>query len=166
MHPPVPHRSSSSSLAGAVIDLTGDDGTEDSARKKRKLDHHSPAVAGPSSQPPGSINAHLSTASGSLNWMGEQASQTRADMLPTELFPTPSPHNQHPMGLGMTSAAPPAAAATDQQASIPPLAQLHSLAPVPVPMQDIVTAQEAQPEPQTTLEEDCLEANFDEDEED
>ncbi|KAM5535504.1 hypothetical protein V8D89_010841 [Ganoderma adspersum] len=162
MHPPVPHRSSSSSLAGAVIDLTGDDGSEDSVRKKRKLDHYSPPVAGPSGLPSGSMNASLPAASGSLNGVGGQMSPAQADTPRPEMPPT---SHQHPTVVG--PAVPLAAVAAEQQARVPPPAQPQPPpAAVPEPVQDVVMEEEAQQEEQTTVEEDCLEANFDEDEED
>ncbi len=162
MHPPVPHRSSSSSLAGAIIDLTGDDGPEDGVRKKRKLDHYSALVAGPSDQPSGSIDMSLLAPSGSSNGMSGQMSPAQTDM-PRPEMPTSS---QHPIVVGLASAVPAAAVAADQQAGIriPPPAQPQPLpAAVPVSVHDTVMEEQEQ---QTTVEEDCLEANFDEDEED
>ncbi|KAI1796195.1 hypothetical protein LXA43DRAFT_1090279 [Ganoderma leucocontextum] len=168
MHPPVPHRSSSSSLAGAIIDLTGDDNPHDGVRKKRKLEHPTPPVAGPSSQTSGSINRPLPAASGGLNGMGGQMSPAEADIPRLEMPPTSHPHYQHSTAVGSASAVPPLAVAAEQQVGIPPSAQPQPLpAPVPVPVQDVVMEEEAvQQEQQTTVEEDCLEANFDEDEAD
>ncbi|PIL37325.1 hypothetical protein GSI_01018 [Ganoderma sinense ZZ0214-1] len=166
MHPPVPHRSSSSSLAGAIIDLTGDDYSEDGVRKKRKLDHRAPLVAGPSSWPSEPINVPLPTASGSLNGTGGHISPAKASISRPETLSTYGPLTQHPVAIGSASAAPPVAAAAEQVAVVPPLAQPQpSPAVVPVPAQD-VTMDDGQQEPQTTVEEDCLDVNFDEDEED
>ena len=162
MHPPIPHRSSSSSLAGAVIDLTGDDGSEDSVRKKRKLGHYSPPVPGSSVLPSGPMNTSMPAASGSLNGIGGQVSPVQADTPRPEMPPT---SHQHPAAVG--SAVPLAAVAAEQQARVPPPAQLQPPpSAVPEPVQDVVMEEEAQQEEQTTVEEDCLEANFDEDEED
>ena len=140
-HPAIPPQSSSSSVAGAFNDLTSEDDPETATRKKRKLEHASAPVVGPA-------GAAFASQPGTAGHM----SPPQAD-IPSQ--PTTAPiANSH---IATHVVAP-------ELTPVGPSLQ-QSQPDTSTPAQDVARADEATEEPeeeQTTIEEDCLEANFEE----
>ncbi|EJF62401.1 hypothetical protein DICSQDRAFT_126642 [Dichomitus squalens LYAD-421 SS1] len=157
-------QSTSSSLAGAIIDLTSDDEREDAA-KKRKLDHAPAPAAGPSG-----ANASIPAPATSIRQPETvgNLSPTRADIAPqSAMLPRSHPPQQHVVSPTAPVVMSTITYAGQERSGLPP-AQRPPL-PTAGPVGDVTMMNEGaeQPEEQgTTIEEDCLEANFDEDEAD
>ena len=144
-HPAIPQQSSSSSLAGVFNDLTSEDDPETAARKKRKLEHASAPVVGPA-------GAAFASQPGTAGHMSPPQSDIPSQ--PTTA-PIANAHNStHVVAPELTPAGP---------------SLQQSQSGTAAPAQDVARGNEAAEEPeeeQTTIEEDCLEANFEEDEAD
>ncbi|KAI0638370.1 hypothetical protein C8Q77DRAFT_1154026 [Trametes polyzona] len=146
LHSIQPQRVSPSSLAGAFIDLTGDSeyATQPGSRKRRKTDQ-GPGMAAP---PPQAVATHDPVPNGPV-----------AQPVPSPINePRPSEHHEAPPA----PPAPPNSNPPPEQPMQQPSAagQPPSDPPPQPPDNDVVMEQES------TLEEDCIEASFDEDDED
>lgn len=143
--PTQPQRSSSSSLAGAIIDLTAEESqAQDGSRKRRKTDHTPEMAGSPSAQPYPTQTATPITPS---SWNPPDIYNT-AVQLDAPHAPPPQTNANH---IAPTSDSHPTNVG-GQQSSDP--------SPPQPPGEDV--AMEQQP----TIEEDCIEANFVEDDED
>ncbi|KAH9850773.1 hypothetical protein C2E23DRAFT_887111 [Lenzites betulinus] len=155
--PPQPRRTSTNPLNGAVIDLTEDEAKmQDGARKRRKTDH-GPEMAGPPAPPPptGQVAMPITPVSPAFApSAGQHVSQTLRAPPPSQL-PPPLPSASAPPGNPQPVPATPQLSSSVSEPAVKPPP------PNPPPENEDVNMDE-----QTTLEEDCLDANFDEDEAD
>ncbi|KAH9899664.1 hypothetical protein C8Q73DRAFT_680717 [Cubamyces lactineus] len=148
--------SSSSSLAGAMIDLTADDDQmQEAARKRRKTEHVMDAGSAAPSRLSSSQNISPVTPSDAPVANGHvpspQPSGLPAHAPESMPAPQPSPATSYPVAPVQQSQQPQQPAVADASTNIP--AQ-------PTPVSDVDMDQES------TLEEDCLDANFEEDDDD
>lgn len=140
---PQPQRVSTSSLAGAFIDLTADESrAQEGSRKRRKTDHGPEMAGSPAQQYPVQTATPITPSS----WNPPEGYDTSV-LLNASPFPSASTSDLPPV-----TSQPPSVA----EASKP----LDTFPPQPPPSNDVVMEQ------QSSVEEDCLEANFDDDDED
>ncbi|RPD66973.1 hypothetical protein L226DRAFT_529369 [Lentinus tigrinus ALCF2SS1-7] len=219
--PPVMNNPSSSSLAGAIIDLTQDESREDSARKRRKLEHtpsvvipqasgaapvpspatpfgqdvhsrHSPiqtVVAQPFTVPQSHSQPHHTSSAHShrshqpefVNPFAPATTPPQYTHNPPVAAPQSRPplsqiiaHSQSmPQSQSIPQSQLPPQHQQPAQAQAPPVQPSNPASSVPVqktsaadtPVPDAVMA-DAASEPVPTLEEECIEANYDEDDDD
>ncbi|KAI0335658.1 hypothetical protein GY45DRAFT_1317034 [Cubamyces sp. BRFM 1775] len=152
---------SSSSLAGAMIDLTADDDQmQEAARKKRKTEHIVDTGSAPPSRPSSSQNVSPVTLSDAPVANGHVPSPQPSGLPahPPESMPAPQPTVMHaPQPSPGTSHA----IVPVQQQQQPIVAETLTNSPAQQPpMSDVDMDQES------TLEEDCLDATFEDDDDD
>ncbi|KAI0677354.1 hypothetical protein C8Q78DRAFT_85604 [Trametes maxima] len=172
MIPVHPQTASPSSLAGAIIDLTGDEAQGQNAARKRRKTDHTPEMGGMLSQLP----VEQSASPVATSAMGPPAA---GHISPSPLNPTPAPaqtpapsviSSPHPHNVHAPTPPP------QYTAFVQPVLTTGSPATSPNPTngQSHLTNNPPPQAPdngeatdeQATLEEYCIEANFDEDEED
>ncbi|KAH9943278.1 uncharacterized protein BXZ73DRAFT_74270 [Epithele typhae] len=164
MHPPPPppHTSSPSSLHGAIIDLTQDD-PQYGPNKRLKLEHGGYVVASPPAsvvgnapKPPSPPSLAVASREDAVQ-LGEPAPTPHVDLPTSSAAPTSSNLTpvDAPVAVTSPASAPPP---TDYQ---PAVAQMPTQSELPPAGTDASMEDEA-----STIEEDCLDAGFDEDKND
>ncbi|KAI0353027.1 hypothetical protein OH77DRAFT_653764 [Trametes cingulata] len=144
--PVQPHNVTPNSLAGAIVDLTTDESrTQDGARKRRKTEHTPETLPSPTKAVASQYPSPMTPSTGH----------------PANHFPAPAQAPQAPVPVPhtdptVTSPVQPTHEAKTPDQPVPP----PTPPPPPQPSDDVNMDQE------TTIEEDCLEANFEDDEQD
>ncbi|OJT05326.1 hypothetical protein TRAPUB_3767 [Trametes pubescens] len=138
-----PQRVSTSSLAGAFIDLTADESrAQEGSRKRRKTDHGPEMAGSPTQQYPTQTATPITPSS----WNPPEGYNTSV-LLNASPFPSASTSDLPPVSSSQSPSV--------AEASGP----LNTFPPQPPPGNDVIMEQ-------SSVEEDCLEANFDDDDED
>ncbi|TFK88932.1 hypothetical protein K466DRAFT_598222 [Polyporus arcularius HHB13444] len=130
--PPITNNPSSSSLAGAIIDLTQDETREESARKRRKLEHL-PNMAAP--QPRASGSAPMAS---TANHVGQTAQNGHISpmqtVVPQSFYSVPQSHSQpRPTSVEHSHRSHPPQQPVAQGAVTTLPAQFTQIAPAPAP---------------------------------
>ncbi|KAI0375835.1 hypothetical protein BV20DRAFT_959894 [Pilatotrama ljubarskyi] len=145
MIPVQPQNVTPSSLAGAIIDLTNDESqTQDGARKRRKTEHTPESLPSPTKGPATQYPSPMTPTT------GHTADHFQPSAHPAQAS-VPHPNPMAPLPVQPS-----------HEANTP-----NQPAPLPVPLPlPSASGDDVTMDQQTTVEEDCLEANFEDDEED